>query len=370
MKSIIVALVLAFAITANCGLLKNVPSKAPVLSLMQIDQHPLGKSLLSLMALHMKAEGPLEDLPVLLQQIYDDVQTQIAENDLQHEEDEAYCADTENRLVSLISYHGAQFGIQGEIKEENEDALVRLNAHLEAAEIDLANNEQRTADGTAERQRQHDLYVGDLADNVDAIDATREAITLLNALRAGTSFVQLKGKMQKVQARLENTKTSKHTHIYTPLLKALAQITSKADKEVIARILDLLNNLAAQLEQARATIEETEATQAALWDQELADLTEEHARLVQDIEDTEADIANREEIVADATEAQQFHLENTRTNTENLILTKDECEVKRENYELTSEELARETDLVAALQDHFNSRFGGLSEYINSAPSA
>jgi hypothetical protein len=339
MKSIIVALVLAFAITANCGLLKNVPSKAPVLSLVQIDQHPLGKSLLSLMSLHMKAEGPLEDLPVLLQQIYDDVAAQDAANEAQHASDVEYCRNTISHLASVVWYHGTQFALQTNIRVTNQEALVRLEAHLETVDLEIARNEKRTAEGTAERESQHAAYVSDIANIDDAIDAVREAITLLNSLRAGTSFVQLKGKMQKVQARLENTKSAKHTHIYTPLLKALAQITSKADKEVIARILEFLNTLSTQLVTGRATIEETEATQHALWTRELADLTAEHQRLVEDKEATEAEIASREQAIADATELSHFHEGETKSNTVSLTFTRNDCAVREANYERTRDEL-------------------------------
>jgi len=369
MKAII-ALVLAFAITANCGLLKNVPAKDAVLSLAQIDQHPLGKSLLSLMSLHMKAEGPLEDLPILLQQINDDVSTQWQANEDKHVADEDHCKSEGSRLSALIALHGHQWALDASIIHENAEAIVRLEGHLETAQLELQSNEERTTAGQAQRDSEHATYETDIANIADAIDAVREATTLLNSLRAGTSFVQLKGKMQKIQARLESTKSTKHTHIYTPLLKALAQITSKADKEIINRILDLLSSLETQLVQGRATIEETEATQAALWASELENLIAEHKRLVDDIDATETELKSRRQTVEDATSDQSSQGQQIKTNTAALIVTQNECAVKRANYALLARELDRELELIVALQDHFNARLAGLTEYISSAPQA
>jgi len=357
-------------LTASCGLLKEVPQKAPLLALAQINEHPLGKSILSLASIHMKAQGPLEDLPVLLQEIYDDLISQQAQTEAQHERDTQYCTETEAVLRTDITRHGIAYGLYKGIKRDNEAALVNLHAHLDEVEAFLEANERRTADGTAQREQQHATYETDLANNIDAIDACSQAISLLNAMRAGTSFIQLKNKFQKVQERLEATKSSTHSHIYTPLIKALAQITSKADKEAIGRILDLLTSLLGQLQAARGTIEETEATQAAFWDQELADLTSEHARLSQDEIDTTADIETREETVADATENMTFNFNAAQAALENLNNLEAECAAKEAAYEKVRDELAREVEVVAALQEHIANSFGGFSEYIGSAPQA
>jgi hypothetical protein len=68
-------------------------------------------------------------------------------------------------------------------------------------------NEKRTQEDTHQRAKQHELYVSDLADNGDAIEACKQAIQFLNTLRSGTSFVQRKSKFQKVAERLQVTKT-------------------------------------------------------------------------------------------------------------------------------------------------------------------
>jgi len=189
-------------------------------------------------------------------------------------------------------------------------------------------------------------------------------------MKAGTSFVQLKSKFQKVTERLESTKSSTHSHIYTPLIKALAQITSKADREAIGRILDLLTSLLGQLQAARGTIEETEATQAALWEQELHDLTEEHVRLIADQATTTEDIEIRTQTVADATENMHFNFDAAQVAVENFKILTAECEAKQAAYERVRDELAREIEVVAALQEHVANSFGGFSEYIGSAPQA
>jgi flagellin-specific chaperone FliS len=366
----IIALILAFAITANCSLLKAPVSVAPVLSLVQIDQHPLGKSLISLAALHMKAQGPLQDLPILLQQIYDDLSVQYQENENIHDQRVQYCTETIAALRAAIRRLGQSYALHQSVQFETEDALVRHNAHLESVIAAIADNEHQTEEGKALRTSQHELYVVDLADNIDAIEASKEAIQLLNALRAGTSFVQLKNKFQKVSEKLDNTKNSKHAHIYTPIIKALAQISSKADKEAIGKILELLTNLLSQLESARATIETTEATQAAAWATKLGELEAEHAFLVQDKADTEATIEEKEEILADALEQQEAALKQLENNTINLTNTQAECKAWEESYQTIRAELEREQEIVAAIQAHFESKLAGLQEYIDNAPAA
>jgi hypothetical protein len=366
----IAALILAFAITANCSLLKAPVSVAPVLSLVQIDQHPLGKSLLSLMSLHMKAQGPLQDLPILLQGIYDDLTVQFQANEDLHNQRVQYCAETIANLRSAIFNYGKQYALHQTVQFETEDALVRHHAHLETVIVAIADNEKSTAEGTALRESQHALYVDDLADNIDAIEASKEAIQLLNALRAGTSFVQLKNKFQKVSEKLDNTKSSKHAHIYTPIIKALAQISSKADKEAIGRILELLNNLLTQLESARASIETTEVTQAANWATRLGELEAEHAFLVNDKANTEATIEEKEEVLATSLEQQESALKQVENNTINLTNTQNECAAWEESYQTIRAELESEQTIIAALQAHFEAKLAGLQDYIDNAPAA
>jgi hypothetical protein len=370
MKAIFITLVFAFALTANCGLLKQVSNKAPVLALAQIDQHPLGKSLLSLMQLHMKAQGPIQDLPILMQQIYDDLSVQYQENENTHDRNVAYCAEEIARYRQNLGYHGKQYGVQQTVKVQSEKALVELRAKLADLIARTEENERRTAEGTAQREHDHAIYESDIADNIDAIDASTEAINLLNALRAGTSFVQLKNKFQKVSDKLDQTKSAKHGHIYTPIIKALAQISSKADKEAIGRILELLTSLLAQLQSARATIEETEVTQASLWAQELSDLTAEHAILVSSRAETEDAIEDREETLASAIEQMANHIIGVESNAQNLKNQRDQCAAWEEAYQTVRAELEREQEIVAALQDHFDSKLAGLQGYIDSAPAA
>ncbi len=287
----------------------------------------------------MKAQGPLQDLPILLQQIYDDLDIQYNQNEQQHARDVEYFTQTIEDLKRTIRVHGEGYALQQHINSEAKASLARLQEHLAAVVAQLESNERRTSEGTAQREQQHALYESDLADNIDAISACQEAIQLLNALRSGTSFVQLKNKFQKVAERLQSTKTSKHTHVYTPLIKALAQISSKADQEVIKRILDLLNNLLAQLQQAKATIEQTEATQAALWAEELENLIEEHARLSTDKSNTEESIEEREETIQISQEAMDRHLKAAENAAVSLDLNVKEFDAKTKQYEAIRDEL-------------------------------
>jgi len=322
------------------------------------------------MSLHVKAQGPLQDLPVLLQEIHDDLDTQTAQNEDQHNKDVQYCTDTILSLQNSIADHARQFNTNKQINKDATAALAKLEATLEELNTRLAANEKRTTEGTAQRAQQHDTYEADIADNIDAIDACGQAIQLLNALRSGTSFVQLKNKFSKVSERLQATKSSKHAHIYTPIIKALAQITSKADQEIIGRILDLLTNLQSQLQAAKATIETTETTQAALWETELETLTEEHATLTSQIAQTELDIEDRQETIQVSDEAMKSHI-NAAVNAANtLTAVEAECKAKEENYQNVKTELSRETEIVQALQDHFNTKLAGLQDYIDNAPAA
>jgi len=287
----------------------------------------------------MKAQGPLQDLPVLLQQIYDDLQKQHDDNEDQHDRDVEYCDTTLESLKSSITEHTGKYAFYKQEVKDTTAALEKLYDDLAQNEADIKTNERRTEEGTAQRQQQHDLYVKDLADNNDAIEACSLAIQLLNSLRSGTSFVQLKSKFEKVTEKLQSTKSINHAHIYTPIIKALAQISSKADQEIIIKILNLLDSLLKQLKEAKTTIENTEKEQADSWATALQNLKNEHDNLTARNRQLKEDIKQKEDNLESAKKNEDHHAYMAYSEAKLYSATQSECESKQANYEKVKAEL-------------------------------
>jgi len=368
MKSVLVTLIFAFAMFGNATLLKRAGVQGPTMSLAQINQTPLGSQILSLAQLQMKAQGTVNSIADLLQEIYNDLDNQRIANEKQHEQDEAYCNENDARLVEELETASDNFLAQQNVRDTAVNNLAQLRPKLQDIQDELARDRQALSDGQAQRDRQHNTYLNDVKENSDAIAACGEALKLLNSLLGGSSFIQLKDRFAKVSAQMEATKPTSHAHIYGPIIRALAQITTKADPAAIKRIVELIENLSDQLKAALQTIEADEAQQAEDW----AAL---RAQLEKEIRDGEASEKQTQKLIAenestrDNAQERMHQLElQIESVSHELKTLRNDCEVKRREYERRKNGIAGELAIMEKLIEHFANSSVEIQDFLTGAP--
>ncbi len=147
-----------------------------------------------------------------------------------------------------------------------------------------------------------------MEEHASGIEACEEAISLISSLGGGGSFIQLKGRIKSVSKKLtEMTKLGDKFEAYAPLISSLAEIASKAEPNVVTKILDLLRELKAQIETTRAADEAWEQTRKELWESELADLTNQRNNLTTKRNNLTNSIENYTKIITDNQEKFEFH---------------------------------------------------------------
>lgn len=120
----------------------------------------------------------------------------------------------------------------------------------------LAAVNARIEEGQAARDVERAKFEALMAEHQSGIEACEEAISLIASLGGGGSFIQLKGRIKSVSKKLtEMTKLGDKFEAYAPLISSLAEIASKAEPNVVTKILDLLRELKAQIETTRAADE-------------------------------------------------------------------------------------------------------------------
>ena len=275
---------------------------------MQLDKHHFGNTLLSTIAIHMATGAPLEEIEVLLANVRQDLIDQQDDADNTFEESKANINDLLDQFDNLRNYHSTERENNENILEENQNNLETANNDLDNTDNAIDNNARRLEEGQETRDVRHQEYENVNQEYEDAIEAVDEAITLVRHLRAGSSFIQLKGRFQKVQNKFaEHVKNSKHAHLYTPIISALTQLASKADQDTVRRILDLLADLRDALVNSKAADGAVEDQEAEDWENLRDDLENERETLNAKRSALESSIDTFQNIVEESSQNIEYH---------------------------------------------------------------
>jgi len=83
-----------------------------------------------------------------------------------------------------------------------------------------------------------------MTEHDEGLAACTEAIQLISSLGAGSSFIQLKGRIKAVSKKLESmTHLNEKYAAYAPLISSLSQIASNAPPGVVTQIIGLIKAL-------------------------------------------------------------------------------------------------------------------------------
>jgi hypothetical protein len=320
---------------------------------------------LSTIAIHMTTGAPLEEIEVLLANVRQDLIDQQANDDETWQEAEANGNDLLEQFDNLRNYHNAERENNENILEENQNNLQVASQDLDNTNTAIDNNARRLEEGQETRDVRHQEWENLNQEYEDAIEAVDEAITLVRHLRAGSSFIQLKGRFQKVQNKFtEHVKKSKHAHLYTPIISALTQLASKADQDTIRRILDLLADLRDALVNSKAADGAIEDTESEDWENLRNDLENERETLNAKRSALESAIQTFQSIVEESSENIEYHTVQYENANDNWDSENEYVENLRQQYEGTKAARDTELDIITRLNEHFQDKIKGLKEYL------
>lgn len=304
-----------------------------------MDKTSFGNGLLSMVAIHLSTNGPLDELLVLLNGVRTDLQKQQELADEENKTRQAECDGEIQNFQQQIAAFTAQRNENIKIRDLNLAALAIAEKDLRETMSSLAVNQKRLTEGQAERDTQHEEYASRLADREQGIHALDAAISLLQHLQSGSSFIQLRKRFEKVTTELlEVSKKSKTGHLYTPLITALTELAAKASPETITKILGLFNELRQKFVADQQTETNVENNQMKSWISLKTDLETEREQLNDRRIELEGQIEGYHRIIDAAKKNIASLTEQLNLANENLQRTVDTCTEAGLRYESTSRE--------------------------------
>ncbi|KAM3137447.1 Trichocyst matrix protein T1-B [Paramecium bursaria] len=245
MKAFILACVVlsAFAIDVN----HQIWTKHEQQSLAQIASSGWGSWILNFSELHLQSEGALGDLLQAIEQLLDELSTELLEVHAkyrrrtdQHNRDvtrlEQEIQDIEREIFNAHDFIDNVLIPQGE----------RFANQLEQLRANIENNRKSLTEETFQREQAHREFEDRAAEHTAAIEAIDESLQLLAQLK-NPSLAQI----QKVQSNLVKIENHLKKHsVFTPLVRALIELATEAgfaDQGALSQILTAFADLRAQL---------------------------------------------------------------------------------------------------------------------------
>jgi len=334
--------------------------------LAQLDETPFGSALLSMVAVQLSTNGPLDEIVVLLNQIRKSLRTDKEEDLAQNQTNQANCDGTISRYQKQLVVFKSQ-------RQDNIKTRDITQAALEIAQKDLTEtmnalnlNGRRLNEGQHERDAQHSDYAKFLSEHEQGVKALDGAIQLLQHLQSGSSFVQLKHRFEKVtQELVEVAKSSSKGNLYTPLITALAELAEKANPEMVGKIMTLFNELRATFVADQQASTNVENKQMKQWTSLKADLETEKDQLNEKRADLERQIEGYNKIISDAKKAIASLSKQIKDTKGNLAQTQKSCTEMSAAFIRRTNERQREDDIVRKVIEYFQKRAKSTTDFIN-----
>lgn len=249
---------------------------------------------------------------------------------------------------------------------EAQETLDGCNSQKVRAVQDLAVTKRQLTEnrnylGLIEETRRREAYAFETATNVyqQTSRAVDEALVILEEIWGGEAgFVQLS---KHVNGMLKNSVKIRKAHLLAGVMSALAQLASKdlqADEALLERVKTMLTNFREKIEAEfqEAAAAEQAAIEAYNEDKARLTATIEHlenqkAGLEQEIHELDKCIVVQTGIVQSATSKRD-------RNTQLLEDAQALCGSVEEEYQTATEARREELDLLAAIRERVEARFG------------
>ena len=346
-------------------------------ALAQIDSTFYGKLLLDTIDLQLTTSGAIQDIVDLLNEIIAELEFAQGEADAKNKTDQAHCdnqtAKHEGNIAEATRKINTAQSSLDDVLYPHLAQLIDVIANTEAA---IVTNKADTAKAIDERAADAATFAERDAEHTEAVAACEEGAELINQLynqpEGGAVLLQSASKTFKtIEKKFSNLRMGS---AYTPMIKALIQLASSqdnlSDQSIVTKIIDLINELKADLESSQGDLqyEEAAAIDAHLnyldkMANELAALETKLANKQAEKAATEGEIATQEGIVATQTDY--------RANQQNLLdlLTQD-CADKSFKYLDESAQRAEEIDLCGEVRVIFENLEEDMTQYLKDRVDA
>ena len=183
--------------------------------------------IMSQLQIHLAAEGVVDDIITLVNNLIADNEAAQAEADQRHASDKQECATEIGNADAKHKQHVKDRDHCYHTIKETEGLQATAEAEHAATVDKIAELEKNIADGTALRAKQAAEYAESQKKHQRAIDALSEANRIIGNLMRGGSWIQLKSKVEKITEQLQSLSHLQQFDAYGPIVKSLVQISSQ-----------------------------------------------------------------------------------------------------------------------------------------------
>jgi len=369
MKKFLVSVILVLGLFAYASATEGIrhADMDPATVLAEIDNQPFGEGLLSMIAVQLSTNGPLDEIIVLLNQMRKSLADAKVKDDDNNRTNQANCDKLIGQYNREIAAFTQQLTENRKTRDINKKALDITLKDLDETNRAINLNDQRLKVGQAERDQQHGDYAKQMGEHEQGVKALDGAIQLLQHLQSGTSFVQLKSRFERVTAELvETSKTSSRGHLYEPLISALTELASKASPEMIGKILTLFNELRATFVADQQSATNIENKQMKAWTSLKADLETEKDQLLEKRADLERQRDGYIAIINQCKANIKTLKAQLKASKENLARTQSICAEQSAAYLRRTTERGREDDIIRKVIEYFQKRAKGSVDFIKN----
>ncbi|CAD8167392.1 unnamed protein product [Paramecium pentaurelia] len=329
--------------------------------LSQIDQHHLGQTFLNALQIGLSSGSPVNEIQSYLNNIRFMLEQEQKEADIFIQSTQAKCQRLLHDFSTNYAYHSSQLLANQKIMQENTENLQRALNKIAEVSVEIEQNIMKTNAGQSERDLQYSEFQTTIKDHNEAISAIDEAYALIEHLANGSSFIQVKGRFNKVINRLTQ-QSSGITHLFLPIINMMSQLASNTDEA--KKLLLLLSGLKVQILEVKSKDEDLEKVAALNWQQFSNDLINEQNTLSDQRQNLEQAILNYQSIIEESKEKSQYHQIEFIRNKENVENQDIWCRQQQDLYSIDSQSRNEASSLVSKIIDHMQDKIVTLKEYL------
>ncbi|CAD8165751.1 unnamed protein product [Paramecium octaurelia] len=329
--------------------------------LSQIDQHHIGQTFLNALQIGLASGSPVHEIQSYLNNIRLMLQSEQKEADNFILETQTKCQRILHDFSSNYAYHSTQLIANQKILQENTENLQRALNKIAEVSVEIDQNMLKNNAGQSERDQQYAELQSTLKDHNEAISAIDEAYALIEHLANGSSYIQVKGRFNKVINRLTQ-QSSGIIRLLQPIITMMSQLASNTDET--KKLLLLLSGLKVQILEAKSKDEDLEKVAALNWQQFSNDLINEQNALSDQRQNLEQSILNYQSIIEESKEKLKYHQVEFIINKENVENQDIWCRQQQDIYSIDLQSRNQAMSMVSKIVDHMQDKVVTLKEYL------
>lgn len=354
-----------FTLAAICACNAALRSTDDTTVFVQLDSKPMGNALLSLVQMHMKAGGPLDELVVLLGEMRDQLLQQGDEDDTLWKQQNQTCNENIESYQTELDDAETQIETSSDSLENLRPALSQVQSEIESGKTDLKALEDEQSSASENREASHDTWEKNDADYSDAIAAVEESIALMRQLKTedDVSFVQIG--LKNLESRIDRGLHKSSRVLFGAAVTTLAEMATTADQALVQKIVSLLDEIRRALESSQEEDRENEEKEAKEFEEYDSTISEEITSLKERIsaqETTETELKDEIEFEEDTLLAAQGKQE---TYSKLLEEQQAQCDAWKATHESNASNREGELEILEQVIQIVNERIVTMEGYLN-----